>query len=113
MLNFSTKEKRTIEEELYSIVVEEIESNILHKPLWAKALVDSNGTDKNTQAFYIQLRVQKLYDEMQEKQQQEDDNIRADKRIENTRIKNENTLATLDTIVVKLLSIFKYLTGIM
>lgn len=113
MFNFFTKEKRDIDEKLYFVVVKEIEDGVINKALWAKALAGSNGDKDKTQALYIKLRVQKLYDEIKFEQDRKDATHRTQVVAENKRVKIEQTVNTLATTTSKLLSIFKWLTIIM
>lgn len=113
MLNFSTKEKRDMDEKLYSVVVEELENGTINKALWAKALADSDSDKDKTQALYIKLRVQKLYDEMNFEKEQRVATERAKAVVENKKVKVEKTIETLSTTTQKLISMFRWLTGLM
>lgn len=75
MSYFTTRKQRKEEEYLYSAVTEEIERNEIFKPLWMKALADSNFDKQRTQALYIKYRVQKIKDDIsndQDVQKEED-----------------------------------------
>lgn len=113
MFNFSTKEKRDTDEKLYAIVVEEIERGTINKALWAKALADSDNDKDKTQALYIKLRVQKLYDERRFEQERQEAVNRAHVASENKKVRAEKTIATLTTTTSNLLSSFRWLTAIM
>lgn len=54
---------RLIDEQMYEIVVEELQSGIRRNGLWAKALAKSEGDESKAKAFYISYRVQSLKDE--------------------------------------------------
>jgi cation transport ATPase len=113
MFNFSTKEKRDLDEKLYAVVVEEIESGQIHKAFWAKALAESDNDKDKTQALYIKLRVQKLYDEIHFERERQETVARAHAVAENKRVKDEKVVTTLATTTSNLLSNFKWLTAIM
>jgi cation transport ATPase len=113
MFNFSTKEKRDIDEKLYSIVVEEIESGVINKALWAKALAESNNDKDRTRASYIKLRVRRLYDKMEFEQEHQDAIRREQVIAEKKERKVKQTVAALSTTTSNLLSNFKWLTAIM
>lgn len=113
MFNFSTKEQRKIEEKLYAIVVEEIERNEINKALWAKALADSNNDENGTRAFYIKYRVQKLKDEMSDRQEAQREQQRTEAQAQNTQKKSEESLITLQTTVTNTVYTFKWITLLM
>lgn len=113
MFNFSTKEKREMDEKLYAVVVEELENGTVNKALWAKALADSDSDKDKTQALYIKLRVQKLYDEINFEKEQRVAAEKAHATAKNKREKVERTVETLSTTTLKLVSMFKWLTGLM
>jgi len=113
MFNFSTKEQRKLDEQLYSVVTDEIERNEIYKPLWTKALADSDNDKQRAQALYIKYRVQKLKDEMRFEKEREQANERARVATENKRVKSERSITTLETTTSHLLSSFKWLTAIM
>jgi cation transport ATPase len=113
MFNFSTKEQRKIEEKLYAIVVEEIERNEINKALWAKALADSNNDENGTRAFYIKYRVQRLKDEMSDRQEAQREQQKTETQAENVQKKAEASLATLQTTVISTVYTFKWLTVLM
>lgn len=48
---------------LYEYVLTEIESNVILKGLWAKAMALSEGNDNKIQPLYMQYRVQSIKDE--------------------------------------------------
>ena len=61
----STDAKERLEEEaLYEQVAREIEQGIRRNGLWAKAIVEANGSIDLTRSIYIKLRVQSLIDEL-------------------------------------------------
>jgi len=53
----------TLEEEaLYKQVLDEVESGVMRKGIYAKALADSSGDGGKAQSLYIKYRVQSLID---------------------------------------------------
>jgi hypothetical protein len=54
---------RLIDEQMYEIVVEELQSGVRRNGLWAKALAKSQGDESKAKALYISYRVQSLRDE--------------------------------------------------
>jgi hypothetical protein len=56
--------QRLSEEQLYAIIHEELEQGIKRQGLWAKAIADSSGDERNAMANYIKLRFQSLQDEL-------------------------------------------------
>ena len=48
-----------MEEELYSIALEEVEKSIMKRGTWSKALANTNSYDEAVR-FYIRKRVEKL-----------------------------------------------------
>jgi hypothetical protein len=54
---------RLQEEQLYALVLREIESGALREGIWAKAFSKSSGDESKTQALYIEMRVQSIIDE--------------------------------------------------
>jgi hypothetical protein len=54
----------TLEEEaLYKQVLDEVESGVMRKGIYAKALADSSGDGGKAQSLYIKYRVQSLVDD--------------------------------------------------
>jgi rubrerythrin len=51
---------KTYDDELYSAVVKELESNIRDEALWLKAFALEDGDGAKTKAHYVRLRVEKL-----------------------------------------------------
>ena len=51
------------EEALYKQVLDEVESGVMRKGIYAKALADSSGDGGKAQSLYIKYRVQSLIDE--------------------------------------------------
>ena len=58
----------TLEEEaLYKQVLDEVESGVMRKGIYAKALADGLGDEGKAQSLYIKYRVQSLVDEQRSK----------------------------------------------
>ena len=58
----------TLEEEaLYKQVLDEVESGVMRKGIYAKALADGLGDEGKAQSLYIKYRVQSLVDEEKHK----------------------------------------------
>ena len=58
----------TLEEEaLYKQVLDEVESGVMRKGIYAKALADGLGDEGKAQSLYIKYRVQSLIDEEKHK----------------------------------------------
>jgi hypothetical protein len=55
------------EEELYALAVKELSSSTANQGIMAKAIVKANGDDKKVSAYYIELRVEALQAEIEEK----------------------------------------------
>ena len=55
---------RITDEAIHAEVLREIEAGIRRDGLWAKALAESNGSEHNSKAKYITLRVQAFKDEL-------------------------------------------------
>jgi hypothetical protein len=53
---------RADDEVLYEFVLNEIETGILAKGLWSKALANSGGDDANAKSIYMKYRVQSIKD---------------------------------------------------
>jgi hypothetical protein len=53
------------EEEFYKQVLEEVESGVMRKGIYAKALADSSGDGGKAQSLYIKYRVQSLIEEQE------------------------------------------------
>lgn len=56
----STITKRTNDDELFRIALDEVENLQTNKSLWAKSLVEANGDKDKTVACYIRMRVAQL-----------------------------------------------------
>jgi len=66
MFNFIKKkviENRIQDEILYEYVLDELESNLKVRGLWAKAIAYSEGDDSKATSLYMQYRVQSIKDE--------------------------------------------------
>tara|TARA_B110000908_G_C10062924_1_gene361490 strand:- start:139 stop:663 length:525 start_codon:yes stop_codon:yes gene_type:complete len=61
---FNRAEKRLNEEELYAAVAIEIGKGVKREGIWAKAFAKAKGDENLTKAYYIELRVQSLRDEI-------------------------------------------------
>ena len=55
------------EEALYKQVLDEVESGVMRKGIYAKALADGLGDEGKAQSLYIKYRVQSLIDEEKHK----------------------------------------------
>ena len=53
---------RTDDELLYEYVLNEMESGVIVKGLWGKALANSNGNEANAKSIYMKYRVQSIKD---------------------------------------------------
>lgn len=113
MFDFSTKEHRRTEEQLYSIVVEEIERNEINKALWAKALSDSDNDKNKTRALYIKYRVQRLKDDISDKQAVDRQQQRRAQQVQEKQERDHKNVTTLTTTVEKTVSTFHWLILIM
>jgi len=109
MFNFSTKEQRKVEEQLYSSVTEEIERNEIHKPLWTRALANSDNDKQKAQALYIKYRVQKLKDEISDQQELQREQRRKEERAQVKVQKDGRNFGTLNTTVKNTVSTFQWL----
>ena len=58
------------EEALYKQVLDEVESGVMRKGIYAKALADGLGDEGKAQSLYIKYRVQSLVDEKKGKAEQ-------------------------------------------
>ena len=58
------------EEALYKQVLDEVESGVMRKGIYAKALADGLGDESKAQSLYIKYRVQSLLDEQRVKAKQ-------------------------------------------
>ena len=66
MFNFARKkiiEKRENDDLLYEYVLTELESEIIIKSLWAKAIALAEGNEKKIEPLYMQYRVQNIKDQ--------------------------------------------------
>lgn len=113
MINFSSKEQRKTEEQLYAVVVDEIERNEINKALWAKALADSDNDENKTRALYIKYRVQKLKDEISDNQEAQRQQQRAHEQTQAKQQKDHRNVGTLTTTVEKTVSTFHWLILLM
>lgn len=109
MLNFSSKEQRKIEESLYAVVTEEIERNEIHKPLWTKALADSDNDKQRTQALYIKYRFQKLKDDILDQEEIQKEQKRSEEQTQNKIQKEGKNIATLNATVSATVATFQWL----
>jgi len=65
MFNYFKKiaiSSRTDDELLYEYVLNEIESEVVVKGLWGKAIANSNGSETNAKSIYMKYRVQSIKD---------------------------------------------------
>ena len=60
--------QRKIDEHLYALVAEEMESGIRSNGLWLKALELADGNKEKQVSEYIKLRVQSLVDDIYQQQ---------------------------------------------
>ncbi|WP_275287200.1 hypothetical protein [Halomonas elongata] len=65
-------EQRRLEEAIYEAVYEELETGMMRKGLWAKALANSDGNESQAKAAYIKLRATAMMDDMAMRAQQEE-----------------------------------------
>ena len=63
-LKLNSAKSRLVEERLYEMVMDELDSGNIRKGIWGKALALSNGNDNQAKARYIELRVESLKDEV-------------------------------------------------
>jgi hypothetical protein len=56
---------RLMEEQLYSGVLNEIQSGIKREGLWAKAIAKSGGSESKAKSLYIEFRVQSMKDDLE------------------------------------------------
>jgi len=109
MFNFSSKEQRKFEEQLYDTVTAEIERNEINKALWTKALADSDNDKQRAQALYIKYRVQKLKDEISDRQETHSAEMRREEQVKSKIRKDDRNLDTLNTTVKNTVSTFQWL----
>lgn len=109
MFNFSSKEQRKFEEQLYDAVTAEIERNEIHKALWTKARADSGNDKQQAQALYIKYRVQKLKDDISDHQEMQRAEIRRQEQVQAKTRKDGRNLDTLHTTVKNTVSTFHWL----
>ena len=64
-LMLNSAKSRLVEERLYEMVMDELESGNIRKGIWAKAVAKSNGNDSQAKSKYLELRVESLKDEAQ------------------------------------------------
>jgi len=62
-LKLNSAKSRLVEERLYEMVMDELESGNIRKGIWGKALAASNGNDNQAKSKYLELRVESLKDE--------------------------------------------------
>ncbi len=62
-LKLNVAKSRLVEERLYEMVMDELESGNVRKGIWGKALAQSNGNDNQARSKYLELRVESLKDE--------------------------------------------------
>lgn len=65
------------EEDLYVIALSEVNSNSRRPGLWAKALSDSLGDEKKSEALYLRYRKEQLQGEQERQQQSADESHRS------------------------------------
>ena len=56
---------RLLEEQLYSDVLNEVQSGVKREGLWAKAIAKSNGNESKAKSLYIEFRVQSMRDDLE------------------------------------------------
>lgn len=61
-LRLNSAKSRLIEEKLYELVLDELESGDICRGIWAKAVAKSNGNDSQANSKYLELRVESLKD---------------------------------------------------
>jgi len=62
-LKLNSAKSRLVEERLYEMVMDELESGNVRKGIWGKAVAKSNGNDNQAKSKYLELRVESLKDE--------------------------------------------------
>jgi hypothetical protein len=62
-LRLNSAKSRLVEERLYEMVMDELETGNIRKGIWAKAVAKSNGNDNQAKSKYLELRVESLKDE--------------------------------------------------
>lgn len=62
-LRLNSAKSRLVDERLYELVMDELESGKIRRGVWAKALAKSNGSESQAQSKYLELRVESLKDE--------------------------------------------------
>lgn len=70
--NPADAEQRRLEESIYEAVYEEIETGMMRKGLWAKALANSDGNENQAKAAYIKLRATAMMDDIAMREQQDE-----------------------------------------
>jgi hypothetical protein len=91
---FETADEKLREIQLYEIVAEEIEGDIIYKGLWTKALADANGDEKLQKSLYIKLRVQMIKDEHEQALKRLEQNLSPERELEQW-IKNKSAWGTI------------------
>jgi len=80
------------EEALYKQVLDEVESGVMRKGIYAKALADGLGDEGKAQSLYIKYRVQSLVEEDKQRAQSLISEAEEEKRIED--LARENLIDT-------------------
>jgi hypothetical protein len=62
-LRLNSAKSRLVEERLYEMVMDELETGNMRRGIWAKAVAKSNGNDNQARSKYLELRVESLKDE--------------------------------------------------
>lgn len=62
-LKLNSAKARLVEERLYEMVMDELDSGNIRKGIWGKSLATSNGNDNQARSKYLELRVESLKDE--------------------------------------------------
>jgi hypothetical protein len=62
-LRLNSAKSRLVEERLYEMVMDELETGNIRRGIWAKAVAKSNGNDNQARSKYLELRVESLKDE--------------------------------------------------
>lgn len=101
------KEQRALEEKLYLKVAEEIEANNINKGLWTKALAESGNDTKKAEGLYIQFRVQKLKDEIEDQVENEEKEQNEQVKQKQKQVKNVQTLENLNASIEISINRFK------
>jgi hypothetical protein len=62
-LRLNSAKSRLVEERLYEMVMDELDTGNIRRGIWAKAVAKSNGNDNQARSKYLELRVESLKDE--------------------------------------------------